>query len=356
MIDYDRLAIQTLPGLLLERVRRTPDQVAYRSKELGVYRETTWRQLADRVAAVALALRARGLAPNQTVAIMGDPCSEWTISDLAAQAAGAVTYGIYPTSSPSELRYLLQHGGARFLVAEDQEHLDKALAVWLECPALQAVFVIDTRALFIYQDPRVVPFKTLEVEGQKHLASEPSALADLAARVRAGDPATIVYTSGTSAAPKGVVLVHGRHIAAAANILGHYPVLTEGQHRVVAFLPLSHVMGRDASITLPLIADIVPHYPEDVEAVVENFFEVAPTFIFTVPRYLQKIASHLLVALDATSTFKRAAYRAAMVIGRASVRKRWEGKAPLREDQERNVPRSIAPGRQKPDSVQVCTQ
>src|SRR3990172_10109453 len=326
MIDYDRLARQTLPGLLLERVRRTPDQVAYRAKELGIYRESTWRQLADRVAAVALALRARGLAPGETVAIMGDPCPEWTVADLAVQAAGAVTYGIYPTSSPGELSYLLQHGDARFLVAEDQEHLDKALAVWSDCPRLQAVFVVDTRALFIYQDSRIVPFQTLEAEGRKRLATEPDALADLAARVHPEDPATIVYTSGTSAAPKGVLLLHGRHIAAAANVLGHYPLLTQGQHRVVAFLPLSHVMGRDATITLPLIADLVPHYPEDVEAVVENFFEVAPTFVFTVPRYLQKIASHLLVALDATSTFKRAAYRAAMVIGRASVRKRWEGK------------------------------
>jgi non-ribosomal peptide synthetase component F len=124
VMDYARLARQTVPGLLLERARRTPARVAYRAKRLGVYRETTWRELADRVAAVALALRARGLRAGETVAIMGSDCPEWTIAALAVQAAGGITYGIYPTSSPSEVAFLLQHGGARFLIAENQEHLD----------------------------------------------------------------------------------------------------------------------------------------------------------------------------------------------------------------------------------------
>src|SRR5207237_7834332 len=94
---------------------------------------------------------------------------------------------------------------------------------------------------------------------------------------------------------------HGRHIAAAANMLGHYPALARGAHRAVAFLPLGHVMGRDATITLPLLAEIVPHYPDDVEGFAETLYDVAPTFLFTVPRYLQKIASHLLVGLETTA-------------------------------------------------------
>jgi long-chain acyl-CoA synthetase len=326
-VDHAHLARQTLPGLLVDRARRSPARVAYRAKDLGIYRETTWREMSDRVAAVALALRARGLAPGETVAIMGHACPEWTLADLGAQAAGAITYGIYPTSSASELRFLLQHGGARFLVVEDQEPLDKALAVWPECARLHTVFVVDTRALFVYADERLVPFARLEGEGRARLAGEPDALATLAARVGPDQPATIVYTSGTTAAPKGAVLCHGAHIAGAATLLAHYPVLTEGEHRVVAFLPLSHVMGRDATITLPLLADIVPHYPEDVDALVDTLFEVAPTFVLTVPRYLQKIASHLLVALEASSPLKRAAYRAAMRVARAELSRHWAGEA-----------------------------
>src|SRR5262249_3967695 len=156
---------------------------------------------------------------------------------------------------------------------------------------------------------------------------EPDALASLAARIEPDQPATIVYTSGTTASPKGAMLRHGAHIAGAANLLAHYPDLAEREHRVVAFLPLSHVMGRDATITLPLLADIVPHYPEDVEALVETLFEVAPTFVLTVPRYLQKIASHLLVALEGSSPLKRAAYRAAMHVARAELSRHWAGDA-----------------------------
>ena len=148
-MDFDRLRAATLPGLLVERARQRPGRVAYRAKELGVYRETTWAELAARVAAVAQALRADfGIARGETVAIIGDPCPEWTIADLAAQALGAVTYGIYPTSAPGEVRYLLQHGGAALVVAEDQEHLDKTLAVLDETPGVRGVVVIDTRALF----------------------------------------------------------------------------------------------------------------------------------------------------------------------------------------------------------------
>ena len=328
MIDYAALARTTLPALLLERARRSPRAVAFRAKVHGIYRETSWREFADRVTAVALALQARGLRRGETVAIMGNACPEWTIADLATQAAGGISYGVYPTSSSAELAYLLRHGGARVLVAEDQEHLDRALAVADQCPALETIVVIDTRTLFMYDDPRVLAFARLEADGRVRVAERPDALATLAAAVRPDDPAVIVYTSGTTAHPKGAVLPHGRHIAAAANMLGHYPELARGSHRAVAFLPLSHVMGRDATITLPLLAEVVPHYPEDVEAFAETLYEVAPTFLFTVPRYLQKIASHLLVGLETTAPLKRAAYRAAMAVGRRYTARHWEGKVP----------------------------
>ena len=102
-MDFDALRARTIPGLLVERARRRPDRVAFRAKELGVYRETTWAALATRVASVAHGLAADfGVGGGAAVAIVGNPCPEWTIADLAAQALGAVTYGIYPTSAPGE--------------------------------------------------------------------------------------------------------------------------------------------------------------------------------------------------------------------------------------------------------------
>jgi long-chain acyl-CoA synthetase len=316
-MNFERLRGSTIPGLLVERARTRPRGVAFRAKELGVYRETTWDALASRVAAVAQGLAAEfGVGRGGAVAIIGNPCPEWTIADLAAQALGAVTYGVYPTSAPAEVRYLLDHGGARVVIVEDQEHLDKVLTVLDQCPGVRGVVVIDTRALFMYQRAGVHRFADVEARGRA--AAGVDSLARLASAVRPDDAATIVYTSGTTGHPKGALYRHGQHLAACANILAHYPVLTDGEHRVVAMLPLCHTMGRNTAITMPLLADVVPHYPESIDTFADTLYEVAPTFVFTVPRYLQKFAAHLLVGIDASSRLKRAAYRAAMALSRGA--------------------------------------
>src|SRR5438445_1244192 len=325
-MNFEALRASTLPGLLAERARTRPERVAFRAKELGIWRETTWRELAARVAALACGLaREYRIAAGETVAIIGNPCPEWTIADLATQALGAITYGVYPTSAPGEVRHLLQHGGASLIVAEDQEHLDKTLEVLDECPNVRAVLVVDTRALFMYRHPRVRPLAEVEHRGGEALAGEPDALDRFARTLSPDAPATIIYTSGTTGHPKGAVYRHGPHLAACANIIEHYPILTRREHRAVAMLPLCHAMGRNLAITMPLIADIVPHYPESVDTFADALYEIQPTFVFTVPRYLQKFAAHLLVGLDQSSWIKRAAYRAAMAAGRRALELRWNG-------------------------------
>jgi len=325
-MNFSALRASTLPGLLVDQTQTRPDRVAYRSKELGVWRETTWRQYAERVAAVAVGFaREYRVARGETVAIIGNPCPEWAIADLAAQALGAITYGIYPTSAPGEVRHLLQHGGASLVVAEDQEHLDKTLAVLDECPGVRVVLVIDTRALFMYRNARVRPLAEVERLGRNALAGEPDALAQLVRALSSEDAATIIYTSGTTGHPKGAVYRHGPHLAACANIIAHYPLLAAREHRAVAMLPLCHAMGRNLAITMPLMSEIVPHYPESIDTFADALYEIQPTFVFTVPRYLQKFAAHLLVGLDQSSWIKRAAYRAAMAAGRRALELRWNG-------------------------------
>lgn len=323
-MNFEALRASTLPGLLVERAGTRPERIAFRAKELGIWRETTWRELAARVGALACGLaREYRIAAGETVAIIGNPCPEWTIADLATQTLGAITYGIYPTSAPGEVRHLLQHGGASLIVAEDQEHLDKTLEVLDECPGVRAVLVIDTRALFMYRHPRVRPLAEVEERGREALTGEPEVLDRLARAVSPDAPATIIYTSGTTGHPKGAIYRHGPHLAACANIIEHYPILEHREHRAVAMLPLCHAMGRNLAITMPLIADIVPHYPESVDTFAEALYEIQPTFVFTVPRYLQKFAAHLLVGLDQSSWIKRTAYRSAMTVGRRALGRRW---------------------------------
>ncbi len=152
---YAALREKTAPRMLDERARATPDAVAYRAKHLGVYRERSWGEFRDLVARCAEGLVRLGLEAGERVAIMGDACEEWTLVDLAAQSAGAVTYGIYPTSSASEVAYQMRDGGASIFVAEDQEYVDKILPLVDELPGLRWIVVIDTTAMFTYDHPKL---------------------------------------------------------------------------------------------------------------------------------------------------------------------------------------------------------
>src|SRR5262245_53462099 len=154
-VTFSVLRAKTAPGLLAEHARGKPDTVAYRAKRLGLYRERTFRDYAALVGRCALGLRALGLQAGERVAIMGDACEDWVICDLAAQALGAISYGIYPTASVSEVEHLMHDGGATVFIAEDQEYVDKILAVADRLPNLRWIVVIDDSAMFAYAHPRL---------------------------------------------------------------------------------------------------------------------------------------------------------------------------------------------------------
>ncbi len=324
---YAALRQKTAPGILQERAEREPEKAAYFAKQLGVYRRRSWRVYRDAAAQLAEGLAALGIGAGDRLAIMGDACEEWSIADLAAQALGAVTYGIYPTASVSEVEYQMRQGGARIFVAEDQQYVDRILAVAANLPELRWIVVIDTTALFAYRDERLKSFADVIESGRKAGASS-ATFAARVARLEPAAPAFIVFTSGTTGHPKGAVITHGTHLAGAYNMAAHYSELRAQPQRTVVYLPLCHVFGRDLAITLPLLTDMVPFYGASVEDLHATLFEVAPTILFTVPRYLQKFAAQILVGIENTSAVKRAAYRLGLAAGRRGAQRRWAKKPP----------------------------
>ena len=313
---YQELRNKTVPGLFLERVRRTPTEVAYRAKKLGIYKERTWSDFHQRVVRCAMGLIELGLRRNEHLALMGDPCEEYIICELAAQTIGAIPYGIYPTCSPGEFHYLLKDGNACMFIAEDQESLDRILPILNNLPGLRQIIVIDTKGMFGVEHPSVIRYEKLLQNGERQLAADPRAFEEMVNRIKPSDPLFIVYTSGTTGDPKGVLISHGKHLAATYTLIDHYPILMEIPHRTVANMPLSHILGKIVSITLPLLTKITPHYGEGIEELGQTMFEVAPTVLFVMPKYLQKLAAHIFVGIENSSLLKKAVYKAAIRIGR----------------------------------------
>ena len=320
-VSRNALRCTSAPALLCERAGSASGDVAFRSKHLGIYRERSFRDYALLVSQTAQALAALGLAKGERVAIMGDVCEEWLICDLAAQSLGAIVYGIYPTAAPAEVEYQMRDGGAVLFVAEDQEYVDKILPLIDRMPQLRGIVAIDASAMAGYDHPKLARYRSL-VEQQ---TPDLDWLAARAVAIRPDDPAFIVYTSGTTGNPKGALVAHGKHLAAAATVADHYPTLYGKEHRTVVYLPLCHVLGRDIAATLPLFTRLVPHFGENPHDLATTLFETAPTVLFTVPRYLQKFAAEVLVAIGNSSKAKRASYELAMRFARAHARRRWNG-------------------------------
>ncbi len=324
----ERLRQKTAPALLCERAKATPDAVAFRSKHLGIYRERTWRDYALLVARTAKTFEALGLKAGERVAIMGDACEEWMICDLAAQSLGAIVFGIYPTASASETEYQMQDGGAVLFVAEDQEYVDRILPLVDRLPKLRKIVVIDDSALFAYSHEKLSSYRSLLEKADADL----DWLQAKAGMVSPQSPAFIVYTSGTTGNPKGALITHGKHLAGTYNIVTHYPVLADKSLRTVIYLPICHVLGRDVAVTLPLISGLTPHFGEDVSEIGTTMFEVAPQVLFTVPRYLQKFASTILVNIGSSSPTKRAAYKIAMRLAREHVKRLYESRTSAHQE------------------------
>ena len=320
-VGRDALRKRTAPSLLCELARKQPQRVAFRSKQLGIYRERTWRDYALLVARAAQAFAALGLRSGERVAIMGESYEEWVICDLAAQSLGAIVYGIYPTAAAVEVEYQMRDGGAVLFVAEDQEYIDRILPLVERLPDLRNVVVVDDSAMFDYDHAKLKRYDALLSAADAGL----DWLETQVARVAPDDPAFIVYTSGTTGHPKGALVSHGKHLAAAANLIEHYPTLATRPHRTVAYLPLCHILGRDIAITLPMISQVIPHFGENAEDIATTMFEVAPTVLFTVPRYLQKFAAQILVGVGNSSMLKRQCYALAMKLARRYAPRRWKG-------------------------------
>ncbi|MCU1374533.1 MAG: AMP-dependent synthetase and ligase, partial [Actinomycetia bacterium] len=293
-----------------------PTRVAFRHKRLGLWEETTYARYAERVAAVAMGLADLGVQPGDRVAIQSDNRPEWLLTDLAVQGLGAITVGVYPTSPEAELVHVLTDSGATVLVAEDEEQLDKALAVRAKVPSLRHLVVIDAPPSL---DESVLRFADVEARG--------AGGSGFAERVEALDPgscAIVVYTSGTTGPPKGAMLSHANlaaAAAAAAQLNGERP-----EDEVLSYLPLCHIAERILSVVGALRAGYTVNFGEGGDSFAADLREVQPTVFLGVPRVWEKLLAGTEVRISDATWAKRHTYRFWVAQGRKRAGRRQAGR------------------------------
>lgn len=299
----------TLASLVKQRAENTPTLVAMREKRLGIWQDITWETYHDEACRVAHALAALGVEPHDRVAIHSENRPEWLYADAGIGALRAITVGLYPTNPAPEVAYLLNDSGAKILVAEDQEQVDKALAVEADCPALTHIVYIEARGVREYDHPKLMSYDTFISLGDEHRRAHPDFLNQHAADAKDDDPATLIYTSGTTGPPKGAILTHG-NIAFAIKILvrsgGFFDPPPDERDVSLSYLPLCHVAERAATIWTNAASGAVVHFAESIDTVQTNLREVQPTLFFAVPRIWEKIAASIYVKMSSASRLKRA--------------------------------------------------
>ncbi|MFI0444230.1 AMP-dependent synthetase/ligase [Actinomadura sp. 6N118] len=303
----------TMTTTIATRVRdhaaKTPDRVAMREKDLGIWQEVTWHTYWETVLTVAHALLALGVEPGDRVAVHSENRREWLYSDLATVAIRGTTMGLYPTNPAAEVGYLLQHSGSKVLIAEDQEQVDKALAVTGDLPDLERIVYIEPRGIKNhYTDPRLMSWEELCELGARHRAEFPGAVEERMAAALPDDVMVLVYTSGTTGPPKGAMLTV-TNVEFAIRVLIEEGGFTQPpptpRDLALSYLPLCHVAERIFTVWFNASSGMQVNFAESIETVPANLREVQPTILFGVPRIWEKILASVEIRLGSASPVKR---------------------------------------------------
>ncbi len=303
----------TAPTTIATRVRdravATPNVIALREKDFGLWQQVSWSQYWYTVELVGHALLALGIEPGDRVAIHSENRREWLYTDVGAVSVRAVTVGLYPTNPVSEVAYLLRHSGTRVLIAEDQEQVDKALAVADELPDLERIVYVEPRGIrHRYDDPRLMAWPDFLALGNEHREAHPQAVQERMAEAGEDDVATLVYTSGTTGPPKGVMLTVANVDYAIRELVeqgGFTSPPPSPKDCVLSYLPLCHVAERVFSCWFGAGAGVTVHFAESIETVTTNLYEVQPSVLFGVPRIWEKIAAGVQIRVGSATWLKR---------------------------------------------------
>jgi long-chain acyl-CoA synthetase len=321
MMDYaGRLAqADTYPKLLRLNAREHGSEIALREKDLGLWRPFTWNDFQTRVRDFALGMVELGLSRGDVVGIIGDNRPDWVAAEIATHAMGGLSLGLYRDALDEEAAYLLNYGEARLVFAEDEEQVDKLLALAGRVPHLKHIVYSDPRGMRKYDDPRLIDANKLAAMGRERAAREPGLYDALADATRGDDVAILCTTSGTTSHPKLAMLAPGRVLRHCATYLSFDPKGPDDEY--VSVLPLPWIMEQVYVLGKGLLCRMKVNFVEEPDTMMSDFREIAPTFVLFAPRVWEGIAADVCARVMDASPMKQGLYELGMKSGLAALEK-----------------------------------
>jgi long-chain acyl-CoA synthetase len=330
MIDYaGRVAkADTFPKLLRLNAQEYGGDIALREKDLGLWRVFTWNDYQARVHDFALGMVELGLGRGDVIGIIGDNRPDWVAAEIATHAIGAMSLGLYRDVLDEEAAYLLSYGDAKLVFAEDEEQVDKLLALADRAPNLKHIVYSDPRGMRKYDDPRLMEAEKLAAMGRDRAAREPGLYDRLVDATDGEDTAILCTTSGTTANPKLAMLAGGRVLKHCATYLAFDPKGPDDEY--VSVLPLPWIMEQVYALGKGLLCRMKVNFVEEPETMMHDFREIAPTFVLFAPRLWESIAADVRAGVMDASPLKQKLFDIGMKTGLTALA---QGKHSLLADQ-----------------------
>ncbi len=304
----------SIPQLLERNVKRFPDKPAFREKEFGIWQSWTWAEAAAEIEAIAMGLMALGLEKGDHVALIGRnrPMFYWSM--VAVQKCGAVPVPLYQDAVAEEMAYVLEHCGARFVIAGDQEQVDKVLEVQETVHGIDEIVYVDRRGMRKYDHTHMNALEDVAAEGRAGHYRFEHHLQDIAAEVTYDSTCVMLYTSGTTGKPKGVVLSN-RNIIETSRHSAEFDNL-RSDDEVLAYLPMAWVGDFIFSVGQAMWTGFCVNCPESAETMMTDMREIGPTYFFAPPRVFETQLTNVMIRMEDAGRFKRWLFKRYMQVAR----------------------------------------